>query len=88
MLPLCFHKRLRTRSPLQGRLLILTTEEHDVNIAMQGPGARLIKVPVTHELVQPIVNIIPLQLLAYHLTVLRGFNVDQPRNLAKAVTVL
>lgn len=37
---------------------------------------------------QPIVNIVPLQLLAYHLTVLRGFNVDQPRNLAKSVTVL
>lgn len=36
----------------------------------------------------PVVNIVPLQLLAYHLTVLRGFNVDQPRNLAKSVTVL
>lgn len=36
---------------------------------------------------QPIVNIVPLQLLSYHLTVLRGHNVDQPRNLAKSVTV-
>ncbi len=36
---------------------------------------------------QPIINIVPLQLLSYHLTVLRGFNVDQPRNLAKSVTV-
>ena len=36
----------------------------------------------------PVVNIVPLQLLAYHLTVLRGYNVDQPRNLAKSVTVL
>lgn len=36
---------------------------------------------------QPIVNIVPLQLLSYHLTVLRGHDVDQPRNLAKSVTV-
>lgn len=36
---------------------------------------------------QPVVNIVPLQLLSYHLTCLRGHNVDQPRNLAKAVTV-
>jgi glucosamine--fructose-6-phosphate aminotransferase (isomerizing) len=34
-----------------------------------------------------VVNIVPLQLLSYHLTVLRGHNVDQPRNLAKSVTV-
>jgi glucosamine--fructose-6-phosphate aminotransferase (isomerizing) len=36
---------------------------------------------------QPIVNIVPLQLLSYHLTLLRGGDVDQPRNLAKSVTV-
>ena len=39
------------------------------------------------ECLQPIINIVPLQLLSYHLTVLRGFNVDQPRTLAKSVTV-
>ncbi len=39
------------------------------------------------DFLQPVVNIVPLQLLSYHLTVLRGFNVDQPRNLAKSVTV-
>lgn len=43
--------------------------------------------PGTVECLQPIVNIVPLQLLSYHLTVLRGLNVDQPRNLAKSVTV-
>ena len=36
---------------------------------------------------QAVVNIVPLQLLSYHLTVLRGHNCDQPRNLAKSVTV-
>ena len=46
-----------------------------------------VQVPEVDECVQAIVNIVPLQLLSYHLTLLRGHNVDQPRNLAKAVTV-
>ena len=45
------------------------------------------QVPETADCLQPVINIVPLQLLAYHLTVLRGHNVDQPRNLAKSVTV-
>ena len=44
--------------------------------------------PQVVDCLAPVVNIVPLQLLAYHLTVLRGYNVDQPRNLAKSVTVL
>jgi glucosamine--fructose-6-phosphate aminotransferase (isomerizing) len=44
-------------------------------------------VPETADMLQPVINIVPLQLLSYHLTVLRGYNVDQPRNLAKSVTV-
>ena len=48
---------------------------------------RAAQVPEVVECLQPIINIVPLQLLSYHLTVLRGFNVDQPRNLAKSVTV-
>lgn len=43
--------------------------------------------PRTHEDLSPILNVIPLQLLAYHIAVLRGCDVDQPRNLAKSVTV-
>jgi glucosamine--fructose-6-phosphate aminotransferase (isomerizing) len=46
-----------------------------------------IPVPTTRNLLQPIISIIPLQLLAYHIAVLRGCNVDMPRNLAKSVTV-
>ncbi len=46
-----------------------------------------IEVPVTHPLLQPVVNIVPLQLLAYHIAVKLGCDVDQPRNLAKSVTV-
>ena len=47
----------------------------------------IIEIPVVESLVQPIVSIIPLQLLAYHIAVLRGCDVDKPRNLAKSVTV-
>ena len=47
----------------------------------------LIVVPSTHAGIFPILVSIPLQLLAYHLAVLRGCNIDQPRNLAKSVTV-
>ncbi len=47
----------------------------------------VIEVPLVEEFVQPIVNVIPLQLLAYHIAVARGCDVDKPRNLAKSVTV-
>ena len=47
----------------------------------------VIEVPETEEVLSPLVSIIPLQLLAYHIAILRGCNVDQPRNLAKSVTV-
>ena len=47
----------------------------------------LIPVPSTHSLLTPIPMVVPLQLLAYHIAVLRGCDVDQPRNLAKSVTV-
>jgi glucosamine--fructose-6-phosphate aminotransferase (isomerizing) len=47
----------------------------------------IIEVPETEEVLSPLVTIVPLQLLAYHIAILRGCNVDQPRNLAKSVTV-
>jgi len=64
-------------------------------IAVAGKGDRLVKtladdvisVPVVEDFLQPIVCIIPLQLLAYHIALLRGCDVDKPRNLAKSVTV-
>ena len=60
-----------------------------VDDASSGNAARgdLILVPQVADCLQPVVNAVPLQLLAYHLTLLRGHNVDQPRNLAKSVTV-
>jgi glucosamine--fructose-6-phosphate aminotransferase (isomerizing) len=47
----------------------------------------VIEVPRTHPLLQPMVAVVPLQLLAYHIARGRGEDVDQPRNLAKTVTV-
>lgn len=46
-----------------------------------------IEIPQTDELLVPLIAVIPLQLLSYHIAVMRGCNVDQPRNLAKSVTV-
>ena len=53
----------------------------------ESPGVTVIEVPTVHEAVAPIVYAVPLQLLAYHVAVLKGTDVDQPRNLAKSVTV-
>jgi glucosamine--fructose-6-phosphate aminotransferase (isomerizing) len=67
-----------------GRVIAITT---DGNGELDRLSDHIIKVPTTHEMLQPVLTVIPLQLLAYHIAVLRGCNVDQPRNLAKSVTV-
>jgi glucosamine--fructose-6-phosphate aminotransferase (isomerizing) len=69
----------------RGGLVIVVAHEGDDVIA--GKADRVLWVPQAPPLLQPVVNIIPLQLLAYHIAVLRGCDVDQPRNLAKSVTV-
>ena len=53
----------------------------------KGVADHLIEIPAAPELISPILEIIPLQMLAYHIAVRRGCDVDQPRNLAKSVTV-
>lgn len=68
----------------RGRVIAIATEGDDKIVEHVD---RVIYVPQTIELLNPIVTIIPLQLLAYHIAVLRGCDVDQPRNLAKSVTV-
>lgn len=73
--------------------LIVLAGEGDAELerfAAEHKGAapmHLIKVPETVDCLQGIVNIVPMQLLSYYLASLRGLNVDQPRNLAKSVTV-
>jgi glucosamine--fructose-6-phosphate aminotransferase (isomerizing) len=67
-----------------GRIIALTTEGNgDLGDLVD----HQLKVPKTQPLLSPIVTSIPLQLLAYHIAVLRGCDVDRPRNLAKSVTV-
>lgn len=68
----------------QGRPIVFCTKG-DQDVKALVPDA--IEVPSVIDCLQPIVNIVPLQLLAYHLAILKGYNVDRPRNLAKSVTV-
>jgi glucosamine--fructose-6-phosphate aminotransferase (isomerizing) len=46
-----------------------------------------VRVPISSEWLSPVLNVIPLQLLAYHMAELKGCDIDKPRNLAKSVTV-
>jgi glucosamine--fructose-6-phosphate aminotransferase (isomerizing) len=66
-------------------LVIAISHEGDQEIARRAD--HVITLPPTPDLLAPIVSVIPLQLLAYHIAALRGLDVDQPRNLAKSVTV-
>lgn len=68
----------------KGRVISIVTEGDNVIPKM---SEFVIEVPVVHEALMPLVSVIPLQLLSYHIAVMRGCNVDQPRNLAKSVTV-
>ena len=47
----------------------------------------LVRIPTTHEFLQPVLSVVPLQVIAYEMAIARGNDVDQPRNLAKSVTV-
>jgi glucosamine--fructose-6-phosphate aminotransferase (isomerizing) len=68
-----------------GRIVLISDSE---GIAEAGEGCiATIEMPKVHPLIAPIVYAVPVQLLAYHAAVLKGTDVDQPRNLAKSVTV-
>ena len=67
-----------------GRIVAITTEG---NGNLGTLAEHQLRVPATASLLSPILTVIPLQLLAYHVAVLRGCDVDRPRNLAKSVTV-
>jgi len=68
----------------KGRVIAVVTEGDKVIHTM---ADYVIEVPQAHEALMPLIAVIPLQLLSYHIAVMRGCNVDQPRNLAKSVTV-
>jgi len=68
----------------RGRIIAVTTEG---NGDVSGLAEAQLRVPATLPLLSPVLTTIPLQLFAYHVAVLRGCDVDRPRNLAKSVTV-
>jgi len=72
-----------------GQIIVVTSESRAqaFDEILQKDRDTLIVVPDSHPLMSPVVMVIPLQLLAYHVAILRGCDVDQPRNLAKSVTV-
>ncbi|MDX5422567.1 MAG: glutamine--fructose-6-phosphate transaminase (isomerizing) [Hymenobacteraceae bacterium] len=68
----------------KGKVIAVVTEGDTTIPAM---ADYVIEIPETSEHLMPLLSVIPLQLLSYHIAVMRGCNVDQPRNLAKSVTV-
>ena len=82
-----FHKTLSNLKEVEsrgGRIIVVTDSRTD---ELEDVAWEVCVVPRTNELLTPILLTIPLQLLAYHVAVYRGTDVDQPRNLAKSVTV-
>ena len=68
----------------KGKVIAVVTEG-DVEVTKMADF--VIEVPETDDILVPLISVVPLQLLSYHIAVMRGCNVDQPRNLAKSVTV-
>ena len=66
-------------------VLALTTESHSGEMAKTADG--VMTIPDTHELLLPSLGVVPLQLFAYYVALMRGCDIDKPRNLAKSVTV-
>ncbi len=82
-----YHKVLSNLAEVKargGRIIAITSEG---NGDLRSLADHQLRVPSCRELLSPVVTTIPLQLLAYHIAVLRGCDVDRPRNLAKSVTV-
>jgi glucosamine--fructose-6-phosphate aminotransferase (isomerizing) len=67
-----------------GKVIAVATEGDD---QIQSEADQVLFVPETPWMLSPVTTVIPLQLLAYHIAAQRGLDVDQPRNLAKSVTV-
>ena len=69
----------------RGGTVIAVATDGDSSVA--GMADHVLWVPPTPWMLSPVVTVLPLQLLAYHIASIRGLDVDQPRNLAKSVTV-
>ncbi|HXA49045.1 MAG TPA: glutamine--fructose-6-phosphate transaminase (isomerizing) [Candidatus Acidoferrum sp.] len=84
---LLYDKTLSNLQEVKARdgIVVAVATEGDTKVRQM--AKYVIEIPHCHELLAPILSIVPLQLLAYHIAVRRGCDVDQPRNLAKSVTV-
>ena len=84
---LCYEKTLSNIKEVKARggIVIALVSEGDRDVRESADYT--VEIPATREILSPILEIVPLQLLAYHIAVRRGCDVDQPRNLAKSVTV-
>lgn len=74
-------QEIKSRS---GKIIAVVTKG---DVQVKGLADHVIEIPETSDALSPLLTTIPLQLLSYHIAVMRGCNVDQPRNLAKSVTV-
>ena len=82
-----YEKMLSNIEEVKARSGIVIAVSDDKDEDLENTADAVIHVPKTHELLSPLLMVLPLQLLAYHIALLRGCDVDQPRNLAKSVTV-
>ncbi|MEQ8689622.1 MAG: SIS domain-containing protein, partial [Pseudomonadales bacterium] len=78
------HSNLQEVRARGGELIVFAAEGSGFR---EEPDVTVVSLPDVNPLLAPIVYVVPLQLLAYHVAVLKGTDVDQPRNLAKSVTV-
>ena len=82
-----YHKVISNMQEVQsrnGRILAIVTEGDE---QVKRMAQEVVEVPATLNCLTPLLSVLPMQLLAYHVAVKKGLNVDMPRNLAKSVTV-
>jgi glutamine---fructose-6-phosphate transaminase (isomerizing) len=82
-----YDKNLGSLQEIKARGGPVLAVAHEGDTKINGMADAVFPVPRTHELIQPILNVVPLQLFSYHAAVALGRDVDKPRNLAKSVTV-
>jgi len=82
-----YEKIVSNMQEVKSRGGIIIAIVNEIDDLLKSTADHIIKVPSTHLALMPLLTVIPLQLLSYHIAVMRGCNVDQPRNLAKSVTV-
>jgi glucosamine--fructose-6-phosphate aminotransferase (isomerizing) len=82
-----YKKMVSNIQEVRARAGVVIALAHDDDDEIAGHADEVIRIPKTNELLSPALAVVPLQLLAYHIADRRGNDVDQPRNLAKSVTV-